>query len=131
MTSADSPIADELALFEAGDCPLAGFSHREHVRIGFELLNRHPFAEAAFRFARGLRTMAARGGIESLYHETITIAFLALIGERAATARDFAELETHHPDLFSKQALAAFYSKERLASPLARRTFLLPDQPCR
>ena len=51
------------------------------------MLGRYPFGEAVTRFSRGLRLLAAKAGRPEIYHETITVAFLALIGERRARGR--------------------------------------------
>jgi len=117
-----------LADFEAGRTDPASFSHRDHVWVGYELLERHPFPEALLHLARGLRRMAAKAGRPEVYHETITAAFLALIAERRlcgsyAEFRDFAE---RNPDLFCKEVLSRFYEPAVLRSSVARQTFILP-----
>ena len=121
-------IVAELAQFQAGALDPAAFRHRDHVRVGFELLRRYPFTEAAHRFATGLRAMACAAGRPGLYHDTITVAFLALIAERNASATypDFSAFERENPDLLRKDALFAWYDPVRLMSPLARKTFVLP-----
>jgi hypothetical protein len=119
-------VEAELARFAEGDCDPANFPHREHVRMGFEMLLRHSFPETALHFSHALRKMAVRGGRPEAYHETITIAFLALIAERIGGARDFESFSSLNPDLFDKRVLERWYSRERLASESARRTFLLP-----
>ncbi len=123
----DDVIA-ELAHFQAGAFDPAAFPHRDHVRIGFELLRRHVFTDAAHRFATGLRAMATNAGRPEVYHDTITVAFLALIAERngAEAYPDSAAFEHANPDLLHKHALLQWYDSERLMSPLARRTFVLP-----
>jgi hypothetical protein len=117
-----------LADFEAGRIDPASFPHRDHVRVSYELLERHPFPEALLHLARGLRRLAAKAGRPEVYHETITAAFLALIGERRlgdsyASWEDFA---ARNPDLLGKQLLENFYEPALLQSPLARATFVLP-----
>lgn len=118
-----------VADFERGRIPLASFPHRDHVAVAAGLLRRHDFAEALVRFSRGLRTMTARGGKPEAYHETITVAFLALIAERLAETPDasFDALIERHADLLDGKLPTRFYSAQRLASPRARHTFLLPD----
>lgn len=75
----------------------------------------------------GLRRMPARAGREDAYHETITIAFLALIAERLDTApSDFDAFAARHPELFERDLLTRVCRSDRLASPVARRTFVLP-----
>ncbi len=124
-----SPDAPELAEFLAGRADPHTFRHADHVRMAFELLRRAPFLEAAIQFCAALKAMTARAGKSGLYHETITLAFLALIAERAAAGpyRDFAAFAEANPDLFDKRVLERWYSAERLGSALARQTFILPE----
>jgi hypothetical protein len=125
------PECPELLRFVRGEIEAAAFPHREHVRMAFEMLRRHDFAESALHFSRALRTMAARAGKPEAFHQTITVAFLSLIAERMerGAADDFAAFAGANADLFEKGALARWYRPERLASASARRTFLLPDPP--
>lgn len=123
MRSSDA----ELARFVRGDCDPASFPHREHVRMAFEMLRRHSFAETALHYSQALRTMADRGGRPQTYHETITIAFLALVAERMDDIADFESFASHNPDLLDKTVLERWYRPERLASDRARRTFILPE----
>jgi len=125
------PVNDSsvlLADFEAGRVNPAQFPHRDHVRVSYELLERHPFPEALLHLARGLRRLATKAGRPQAYHETITAAFLALTSERRLQEsytgfEDFAE---RNPDLFCKELLSKFYEPAVLHSSLARRTFVLP-----
>jgi hypothetical protein len=82
MTSACN--APDIAAFERGSVDPAAFPHAAHVRLGFEMLGRYDFGEAVSRFSRGLRLLANKAGKPQLYHETITVAFLAIIAERRA-----------------------------------------------
>jgi hypothetical protein len=117
-----------LAEFEEGRLDPARFPHREHVRVSYELLERHPFPEALLHLARGLRRLAAKAGRPEVYHETITAAFLALIAERrlGATYASFKDFATRNPDLFHKELLSKFYEPGVLQSAVARQTFVLP-----
>ena len=119
----------DLARFVRGEIAAAGFAHREHVRMAFEMLRRHDFAETTLHFSRALRSMAQQAGKPQAFHQTVTIAFLSLIAERmdGAEYRDFTAFECANPDLFEKGMLARWYRPERLASDRARRTFLLPE----
>jgi hypothetical protein len=120
---------EELERFLRGELDAARFPHREHVRMAFELLRRHDFAETALHFSRALRVMAQRAGKPQAFHQTVTIAFLSLIAERMDNGRagDFAAFVQDNPDLLDKGALKRWYRPERLASDSARRTFLLPE----
>jgi hypothetical protein len=119
----------QLVRFARGELDPGNFPHREHVRMGFEMLRRHDFAETAYHYSFALRAMTVRAGKPQAFHQTITIAFLALIAERMQTddAADFLAFERANPDLMDGSALARWYRPERLAMEAARRTFLLPD----
>lgn len=120
---------EELHAFETGALDPAKFPHSEHLRLGYEMLARYPFGEAVLRFSRGLKLLAAKAGRPEIYHETITVAFLALINERRGrgAAEDWSAFRRNNGDLFSKRCLEKWYTAEQLASDLARRTFCLPS----
>jgi hypothetical protein len=119
----------DLGRFLRGEIAAASFPHREHVRMAFEMLRRHDFAETVLHFSRALRSMARQAGKPQAFHQTVTIAFLSLIAERLDGGRweDFGAFARDNPDLLDKGALARWYRPERLASERARRTFLLPE----
>ena len=120
--------ADLLADFDAGRIDPASFPHRDHVRVSYELLERHSFPEALLHLARGLRQLAAKAGRPEVYHETITAAFLAVIGERRLGDHyaDWEDFAARNPDLLGKGLLEQFYEPAVLQSPAARDTFILP-----
>jgi hypothetical protein len=128
MSALAGEVEEELLALEEGRLDPATFPHREHVRLGFEMLRRHSFAEAAVRFTRGLRAITAKAGRPEVYNETITIAFLALIGERLARGPklDWARFISDNPDLAEKNILERWYEADVLKSATARSTFLLP-----
>ena len=99
--------AEQIAAFETGVLDPAQFPHSEHVRLGYEMLGRYSFGEAISRFSHGLKLLAAKAGKPQVYHETITVAFLALINERRAAGanRTWAEFRVKNADLFEKRCL--------------------------
>lgn len=118
----------DLARFLRGEVAAAQFPHREHVRMAFEMLRRHDFAETTLQFSRVLRAMAQQAGRPEAFHQTVTIAFLSLIAERMeGDHQDFEAFARHNPELLEKGVLRRWYRPERLASERARRTFLLPE----
>ena len=127
MTS--DPIT--LQRFVRGEIAAADFPHREHVRMAFEMLRRHDFAESVLHFSHTLRGMAERAGRPQAFNQTITVAFLALIAQRmeGATGADFGAFAELNPDLFAGSLLRRWYRPQQLASPLASRAFLMPDPP--
>ena len=119
--------------FESCTLPNSAFHHRDHVRLAWGYLRRHPALEALARFTEGLQRFAAFNGHPGLYHETITWAYLFLVHERMAQGpetEEWCDFETRNPDLFiwRPSILATYYSHETLASKLARRVFLMPDR---
>jgi hypothetical protein len=119
----------DLTRFLRGELDPDGFTHCEHVRMAFELLRRHDFAESLLHCSRVLRIMLAKAGRPEAFNLTVTVAFLSLISERMARAdaSDFAAFARGNPDLLGKSILARWYRPQRLASETARRTFLMPD----
>jgi len=117
-----------LADFLADRVEPAEFHHADHVRVAFEMLSRHPFLEAAPVYATRLKRIAARAGRPGAYHETITVAFLALIAERCVRSghADFDAFAAANGDLFDQHVLSNWYRPDELAAPLARKTFVLP-----
>ena len=129
MKSVEPSVEQELAALENGALDPARFPHPEHVRLAYEMLARYPFGEAVTRFSRGLKLLAAKAGRPEVYHETITVAFLALVNERRARdgAQNWSEFRGANGDLLDKRCLGKWYTAEQLASDLARRTFCLPQ----
>lgn len=128
MKSVNVPAGDELLALEMGTLDPTKFPHCEHVRLAYEMLERYPFADAVARFSRGLKRLATKGGRPERYHETVTIAFLAVIGQRRAE-RDhdsWQQFQALNSDLLDKSCLKRWYEVDQLNSDLARRTFCLP-----
>lgn len=128
MKSVELSVEQELTALETGALDPAKFPHPEHVRLAYEMLWRYPFGEAVTRFSRGLKLLATKAGRPEVYHETITVAFLALVNERRARdgAQEWSEFKRANGDLLDKRCLEKWYTAEQLASDLARRTFCLP-----
>ena len=119
----------ELDAFLRGETDGRTFRHRDHLRMGFALLRRGSFTEAAAAYSAALKSIAARAGAPDAYHDTITVGFLALLAERIATDEysDFEQFFAANADLADRQILRRWYRPERLVSSLARRTFILPE----
>lgn len=81
-------MTDDEFIASFQDCSLAVecFRHADHVRMAFLHLSRYPPLQAIQRFSDSLAKFAAAHDKPTLYHETITWAFLLLIRERMARA---------------------------------------------
>lgn len=118
--------------FERATLPAESFHHREHVRVAFLYLSERPMLAALQAFSSALQKFAATHGKASLYHETITWAYMFLIQERMARAggkQNWEEFARNNPDLLTWKGgiLSRFYREETLASDLAKEIFVLPD----
>ena len=129
MKNGESATSEELRALETGTLDPSKFPHHEHVRFAYGMLERYPFGEAVSRFSGGLKRITAKAGRPEVYHETITVAFLAVIAERRARrgSKSWAEFKAENCDLFDKRCLERWYGAEQLGSDLARRTFCLPQ----
>ena len=113
---------------EAGRVEPGTFGHREHLQAAYELLQREPFLDAAARYARAIDAFARSVGATDKFNLTVTLAFLSLVAERMSAERhaSFAEFLAANPAL-AGNALEKYYTPLRLANPLSRRVFLMPD----
>ncbi len=113
--------------------PADQFHHRQHVHVAWLFVRQHGMPAALAEFSDAIKRFAAAKGAHGLYHETITWAFLLLIADRQARTpvETFEAFEIANPDLLTwkPSILSRYYSKELLASELAKRTFLMPDLP--
>ena len=107
------------------------FHHEQNVQVAWLFVLKYGMPAALDEFTTAIKRFADAKGATGLYHETITWAFLLLIAERQARhpAESWPAFEAANPDLliWKPSILERYYSKELLASELARRTFLMPD----
>jgi hypothetical protein len=118
-----------LQALESCTLPESQFGHAAHVRAAYLYLRQADFVGALDRMRRAIRNYSTRQGKPGRYHETITVAYVALIQQHVCErgpgdgwesfARDNSELLD--PDL-----LGRFYSREQIESETARKIFLLP-----
>jgi hypothetical protein len=119
-----------VAALESCTLPETSFRHADHVRAAYLFLKQARFPEALARMTRAIRRYAESRGKANLYHETITIAFLAVINERMHTRGDGDEWEGFagaNPDLLDKRFLSHYYRHETLHSQRAREVFVLGE----
>ena len=122
---------DLLDRFVDTTLPADQFHHRQHVEVAWMFVRDHGMPAALSEFTAAIKRFADAKGATGLYHQTITWAFLLLIAERQGRrpATTWQEFESANGDLLAwkPSILERYYSKELLASDLARRTFLMPD----
>ena|SRR5437867_1302205 len=122
-----------LAAFEA--CALDEFHHRDHIKVAYLYLRRHPLDEAITKVRTGLQALAVAwnapvADLERGYHETMTQEWVRLVH---VTLSDCGMAESadafcdQQPQLMQKTHLQLFYSRERLMTQEAKREFVEPD----
>jgi hypothetical protein len=118
-----------LSALERCELPAEAFTHAAHVRAGYLYLCSGGFDAALGRMRCAIQRYAAHLGKPDKYHETITVAYLALIHERLNEGGDaggWASFKERNPDLLERNLLLRHYRRTELDSDLARRTFILP-----
>ena len=113
MDSATPPSLHVLAeMFRAARLPRAQWTHLSHLRVGAWHVHHFGPTEALVRLRHGIRALNVSNGVANTptdgYHETITAAYVTLIGEFLAAA---------DPGLTLERKV-----EEMLAGPLAERT---------
>ena len=122
-----------LAAFEART--LEEFHHRDHIKVAYLYLRRHPLDDAIAKVRTGLQALAVAwkapvDDLEKGYHETMTQAWVRLVH---LALRDHKSSESadafcdQQPKLMEKTYLQSFYSRERLTTWEAKRGFIEPD----
>lgn len=120
-----------LHAFENASLRADQFRHRDHVRAAWLCLQQGTLMQAIERFTTALRRFTERQGKPERYHETITWCLLLLIHERwqRSPARSWEQFADGNPDLMAwhPSHLHHYYKASTLASPFARRVFVMPD----
>ena len=119
--------------FVDASLPADQFHHQQHVHVAWMFVRDYGMPSALAEFSAAIKRFAEAKGAHGLYHETITWAFLLLIADRQARRPSdrWDDFEAANPDLLTwkPSILNRYYSKELLASDLAKRAFLMPDLP--
>lgn len=125
-----NPYIEKLQRLHAGTLDPKNFRHSDHVGAAYEALSRHAYLEAVSIVSGGIRALAEKAGDTTKFNATVTLAFISLIAERMQTTDhpDAGDFLRQNPDLTGPAALVSWYSKDRLASPMARAIALLPDR---
>lgn len=116
--------------FEACTLPPKLFHHEGHVRVAWIYLSLNPLPEAMMKFRDGLKAFAKAQGVEAIYNETISFAFLILMHDRLRRSANITweGFKAENGDLldWKSNPLKAWYGEEELKSALAKKFFVLP-----
>jgi DNA topoisomerase IB len=118
-----------LRALETCELPESAFRHADHIRAAYLYLQQADFGGALERTRRTIRNYAQHLGKPDRYHETVTVAYLALIQQHLferGNAGSWVAFARDNPELFQRGLLQQYYPKEQLESEMARKVFLLP-----
>jgi hypothetical protein len=128
----DAEIASLVQSFEDGSLPRSEWTHAKHFYVAAWYLWHHPRDEATRRMREALRAYARRNGRPEAYHETITLAWIALIGGflpvRDREGPIAAVVEEILASCGDKDYLLRHYSRDVLLSEEARLGWVPPDK---
>lgn len=117
--------------FERGTLPKVEWTHREHMTVALWYLCRHPREEATHLIRSGIQRYNLSTNNPTGYHETITLAWIAVISRFLAgrdRGQDIAGLTQELLDACGEKLyLLRYYTREVLMSDAARREWVEPD----
>jgi hypothetical protein len=123
-----------LDTFERCAIPLEQFNHRAHITVACLYLKAFPLSEAIDRMRRGIHAFNAANNVQSTqtsgYHETMTVAWMRILDAVMRThgaGQSVEEFLEQHPFLLCRTLLRLYYSRDRIMSLEARRTWVEPD----
>jgi hypothetical protein len=130
MTDAD--IEALVRSFEDGSLPRPEWTHASHLLVALWYSIRHPRDQATGLVRDGIRRYNHIHGRDSGYHETITLAWLAVVARFLARSDRAAPISVLAGRLLEKcgdkDHLLRYYSREVLMSDEARRAWVSPDR---
>jgi hypothetical protein len=124
-----------VAAFEKRTLPKAEWTHAAHLTMGFWYTAHLDPEDALDRVRAGILRLNETHGVvttpTSGYHETITRAYMRLIGAHLAENPDGGEWHERVnrvlERLGGRDLLLSYYTKDRLMSPAARARWVEPD----
>jgi hypothetical protein len=127
----DADIEALVRSFEDGSLPRSEWTHASHLLVALWYMTRQPRDQATRLMRDGIRRYNHIHGRDSGYHETITLAWVAVIARflaRADRDRSLSELAAALIDgCGDKDYLLRYYSHEVLMSDEARWAWVPPD----
>ena len=128
----DTDIEALIRSFEDGSLPRSEWTHASHLLVALWYMSRHPRDQATRLVRDGIRRYNHLHGRDSGYHETITLAWVAVLAQfltRSDHAGPISALAgTLLDDCGDKDFLLRYYSREVLMSDEARRAWIPPDR---
>jgi hypothetical protein len=105
------------------------FGHRQHIKLTWLAVLRYGTEEATRLVSSGIRGTARYAGAPQKYNNTVSRAWVELVGHHATEARhrSFEKFIEVNPALLDKRLLSRFYRSATLAGVNARTGWVEPD----
>ncbi|MBX9770356.1 MAG: hypothetical protein K2X29_03240 [Candidatus Obscuribacterales bacterium] len=104
------------------------WTHAAHIRMAWLVLETSQcFEDAVSRIKSGIQRFNSSNNSIG-YHETITLAFAAIIDSRRKEGQGFSDFADENPDLFAKDYLNDFYDPAILKTEQAKNAFVEPNK---
>ena len=106
------------------------FGHRQHVHLTWLAVRAVGTGAAIPLVSAGIQETARYAGAPQKYHETMSRAWVELVGHHTDTdpAPTFDAFADGNPELLDKRLLSRFYTSATLASDAARAGWVDPDR---
>jgi hypothetical protein len=128
----DAEIETLVRSFEDGTLPRSEWTHASHLLVALWYLSRHPRGEATRLIRDGLLRYNTLHGRLAFYHETITLAWVAVVARFLAGCDPDRPISVLAGMLIDgcgdKDYLLRYYSMEVLMSDAARLEWVHPDR---
>jgi hypothetical protein len=128
----DAEIEAMVRSFEDGSLPRSEWTHSSHLLVGLWYLSRHARDQGTRLVRDGIKRYNHIHGRDSGYHETITLAWLAVIAGFLAGCDRAEPISVLAERLIDgcgdKDHLLRYYSRPLLMSDAARRAWVPPDR---
>jgi hypothetical protein len=129
--SDDAEIASFIRSFEDCTLPRSEWTHGAHLVVALWYVKRHGPQRATALVRDGIRRYNLNRGDATGYHETITLAWIAVVSRFLAGRDGVGAISDLAAELLrecgDKDFLLRFYSRDRLLSDEARGRWVPPD----
>jgi hypothetical protein len=130
--TSDAEVAALVDAFESATIPAFEFTHVAHIAVAVSYLAELSPVQALERMRSKIRAFAAHHGVTGLYHETLTTFWMRLL-DHVARTYDVSLPLWQRINLIverwgSRRPVDAHYSRELIASPAARESWIPPDR---
>jgi hypothetical protein len=129
--TSNAEVVELVEGFENATLSAADFTHFAHVAVALSYIERMPVEKALARMREKIRNFARHHGADQLYHETLTVFWMRLLGHLVAIYNVDLPLWQRINLIAARWAtrfpITAHYSPDLIKSRAAREGWIPPD----